>query len=179
MSRCPIHEIAKLAGEAGVPFLVIGGYAVVTHGYTRTTDDLDLITPNSRRQEWTKLLSGLGMSIKHDAATFLQFDPKNETDMKVDLMFVPEDVFNKLGQAAVKGEIEGTPVGTVALLHLIALKCHSFLHGRSDRRIKDMDDLIQLVLVNRLDLNEPELQAIIMRHGNAEIYERLQRACAD
>jgi hypothetical protein len=80
MAKCPIEEIAKRAGEAGVPFLVIGGYAVIAHGYVRTTDDLDLI---------------------------------------------------------------------------------------------------HLILINQLDLNEPELRATILKHGNAEIYEKLQHACAD
>ena len=42
-----------------------------------------------------------------------------------------------------------------------------------------MDDLIHLILINRLDLNEPELRAIILKHGNAEIYEKLRYACAN
>jgi predicted nucleotidyltransferase len=179
MRRCPIHEIARKAAQAGIPFLIIGGYAVLSHGHTRTTDDLDLITPNSRRQEWTKLLTELGMSIKHDATAFLQFDPRETNEMEVDLMFVAKEVFDKLFHAAVETKVEGIPVRTVALVHLIALKCHSFLNGRPDRRFKDIDDLIQLILVNRLDLNEPELRSIILKHGNAEIYERLRRACAD
>jgi hypothetical protein len=32
---------------------------------------------------------------------------------------------------------------------------------------------------NHLDLNEPELQAIILKHGNAKIHETLRQACAD
>lgn len=179
MAKCPIQEIAREAGEAGIPFLVIGGYAVLAHGYLRTTDDLDLITPYGRRLEWSRLLSGFGMFLKNDAATFLQFDPKNEADMKVDLMFVSEEVFDQLGQAAVEAEIEGTTVRVVALLHLIALKCHALQHSKSMRRLKDMDDLIHLILINRLDLNEPELRAIILKHGNAETYEKLRHACAD
>ena len=47
------------------------------------------------------------------------------------------------------------------------------------RRLKDMDDLIQLILINRLDLNEPQLRATILKHGNSELYEKLRQACAD
>ena len=32
MAKCPIQEIAKKAGEARIPFLIIGGYAVFAHG---------------------------------------------------------------------------------------------------------------------------------------------------
>jgi hypothetical protein len=42
-----------------------------------------------------------------------------------------------------------------------------------------MDDLVQLILINRLDLNEPELRATILKHGNAEMFEKLQQVCAD
>jgi predicted nucleotidyltransferase len=178
MRRCPIKKISEKAGEAGVSFLVIGGYAVSTHGYTRMTDDLDLIIPGGQRFRWSKLLDGFEMVIKNDAATFLQFDPKDKTEMEVDLMFVSENVFDQLNQAAIETTIENVKVKVVSLLHLIALKCHSLQHSKTLRRLKDMDDLIQLILVNRLDLKEPELRTIILKYGSAETYEKLRHACA-
>ena len=177
--KCPIQEIANQAGDAGISFLVIGGYAVFAHGYVRATDDLDLIVQRGRRMELSKLLVDMGMSVKNDAANFLQFDSRNKAGMDVDLMFVSEEVFERLEQAAVKTKIEGVPVQVVSLLHLIALKCHALQHSKSLRRLKDMDDLVQLILVNGLDLKEPELGAIILKHGNAELYEKLRHACAD
>jgi len=179
MAKCPIHEIAKRASQAGIPFLVIGGYAVFAHGHVRATDDLDLIVQRGRRVQLRGLLAGLGMSVKNDAANFIQFDSPDESGMGVDLMFVSEEVFDQLERAAIKARVEGHPVLVVSLPHLIALKCHALQHSKSARRLKDMDDLIQLVLINRLDLNEPELRATILKHGNAEIYEKLQHACAD
>ena len=99
--------------------------------------------------------------------------------MDVDLMFVSEDVFSQLESASVEAKMEGATVRVVSLLHLIALKCHALQHSKSIRRLKDMDDLVQLILINRLDLNEPELRATILKHGNAETYEKLRHACAD
>ena len=179
MRQCPIQKISKQAEDAGIPFLVIGGYAVLAHGYTRTTDDLDLIVQRGRRAQWSKLLDGFGMVVKNDAANFLQFDPADKANMEVDLMFVSEDVFEQLNQTAVKATVEDVQVRVVSLLHLIALKCHSFQHSKSMRRLKDMDDLVQLVLINRLDLKDPELRATILKHGNPETYEKLRHACAD
>jgi len=179
MSKCPITDILRKADEVGFPFLIIGGYAVYAHGYVRTTDDLDLAVQRGRRAEWRKLMGELGMSVKHDASTFLQFDPGDEAGIGVDLMFVSEDVFDQLNRESVETKMEGVRVRVVALLHLIALKCHALQHSKSMRRLKDMDDLIQLILINRLDLNETELQATILKHGNPEIYEKLRRACAN
>lgn len=179
MRKCPIQKLSEKAKVAGIPFLVIGGYAVQAHGYVRMTDDLDLIVPHGQRAQWNNLLGEFGMIVKNDAATFLQFDSKDEAGMEVDLMFVSEAVFARLSQTAVEATIEGVRVNVVALLHLIALKCHSFQHSKSMRRLKDMDDLVQLILVNRLDLNEPELRATILKHANADTYEKLRHACAD
>ena len=179
MAKCPIREIAKRADDAGIPFLVIGGYAVFAHGYVRTTDDLDLIVQRGRRAQLGKQLGDLGMTVKNDAANFVQFDPPDESGMDVDLMFVSDDVFGRLEQSAIEATVEGTQVRVVSLLHLIALKCHALQHSKSLRRLKDMDDLVQLILINRLDLNEPELPATILKHGNAEVYEKLQHACAN
>lgn len=174
-----IQDISRKAGEAGLSFLVIGGYAVLAHGYTRTTDDLDLLAQSVRRSDWMKLMTELGMSVKSDAPTFLQFDPASDARIGVDLMFVSESAFSKMDQAAVVSKAEGVSVRVVALLHLIALKCHALQHSKALRRLKDMDDLIYLILINRLDLNEPELQATILKHGNQELYENLRHACAD
>jgi hypothetical protein len=38
--------------------------------------------------------------------------------------------------------------------------------------------LFQLIGINHLDLNEPELRATILKHGNQELYEKPQRAYA-
>jgi predicted nucleotidyltransferase len=125
------------------------------------------------------MLGDLGMTVKNDAANFVQFDPRDEGGMDVDLMFVSEDVFGRLDQAAIKATVEGMQVRVVSLLHLIALKCHALQHSKSLRRLKDMDDVVQLILINRLDLNEPELRATILKHGNTEIYEKLRLTCAN
>jgi hypothetical protein len=127
----------------------------------------------------SQLLGDLGMSAKHPAANFVHFDSKDETGMDVDLMFVSEDVFSQLDRAAIEARVESVAVRMVSLRHLIALKCHALQHSKSILRLKDMDDLIQLILINRLDLNEPELRGIILKHGNLELYEKLRHASAD
>jgi hypothetical protein len=172
------HTITQKAGEAGLPFLVIGGYAVMAHGFVRATDDLDLLVQHSRRDQWRGLLEGLGMKVYREAPAFAQFDPPLGVGLPVDLMFVSEEVFNQMRAKAEPASVEDASFGVVSLLHLIALKCHAILHGMPVRRIKDTEDLIQLAIINHLDLNEPELRATIVKHGDQELYEKLRRASA-
>jgi hypothetical protein len=93
-------------------------------------------------------------------------------------MFVAKEVFDQMWAEAEPANLEGASFGVVSLLHLIALKCHAIRHGKPVRRIKDTEDLIQLAIINHLDLNEPELRATILKHGDQELYEELRRACA-
>jgi len=180
MRKCPIQEIANGAKAANIPFLVIGGYAVITHGYTRTTEDLDLLIQRGRRAHSSKLITDLGMSVKNDASNFVQFESKDGLIMDVDLMFVSEPVFSQLDNAAIPSTVDGISVRTVSLLHLIALKCHAIRNSNSQLRIiKDTDDLVHLIALNRLDLNEPELRATILKHGSEELYGKLRHACSE
>ncbi len=178
MRRCPIQEVANNAQKANIPFLVIGGYAVIAHGYVRTTDDLDILVERGRRAHSSKLMSDLGMSFKNDAANFAQFESRSDSEMNVDLMFVSESAFSLLNNAAIPSSVDGVSVKVVSLLHLIALKSHSIKNSDSQLRIiKDTDDLVHLIVLNHLDLNEAELRATILKHGNQELYDKLRHAC--
>lgn len=173
-----LRTISQKAGEAGLPLLIIGGYAVMAHGFVRATDDLDLLVQGSRRDQWRRLLEELGMSVYREAPAFMQFNPPPGARLPVDLMFVADEVFERMRADAQQAIVEDVSFGIVSLLHLIALKCHAIQHGKPLRRLKDTEDLIQLITLNGLHLNEPELQATILKHGNQELYEKLQRACA-
>lgn len=172
------QTITQKAAEAGFTFLVIWGYAVMAHGFVRATDDPDLLVQRTRRDQWRRFLEGLGMTVYREAPAFTQFNPPPGGRLPVDLMVVPDGIFDQMRACAEPASVGGVAFGVVSLLHLIALKCHAIQHGKSLRRIKDTDDLIQLITINGLDLNEPELRATVLKHGDQELYERLRRACA-
>lgn len=43
MNREAVERIAKALNDAGVPFIVVGGVAVIAHGYGRTTQGLGIV----------------------------------------------------------------------------------------------------------------------------------------
>jgi len=93
------------------------------------------------------------------------------------MMFVEDAVFGRMQAESEKASVHGVTVGVVSLLHLIALKCHAFRPGREGRRFKDIEDMIHLITINRIDLNDQELRATILKHGTEELFGKLQRAC--
>ncbi|MBI3299710.1 MAG: hypothetical protein HYZ75_16205 [Elusimicrobia bacterium] len=57
MERSSIESIVRGLNEAGVRYLIVGGLAVVAHGYLRFTADLDLVLD----MESENLLKGLAV----------------------------------------------------------------------------------------------------------------------
>jgi hypothetical protein len=171
-----LANIAARAKEKGLPFLIAGGHAVIAHGHARNTFDIDLVIPRPLKEAWLKLALSLGYSLYSERPTFLQFNPPDDTSMPLDLMLVGEETFNKLAAASVPAPSSVSEARVVSLLHLVALKCHAIKHGHSGRIVKDADDVINLVLANRLDPDDAALRELVLRHGTLEFYEKLRRA---
>src|SRR6516164_4411213 len=90
----PIFASVFLAlNEAGVPFLVIGGHAVVLHGHLRNTFDLDLLIADSALATARSALNNLGYRTYFETDAFLQLQaPENLPP--IDLMIVDDQTFN-------------------------------------------------------------------------------------
>jgi hypothetical protein len=177
-----LRTISARAGEAGLPFFIIGGYAVMAHGFVRATDDLDLLARAGQRDDWRRLLGEMGMTVYREAPTFVQFNPAPGAGLPVDIMFVADEVFARMQPDAVRKTVQGVPIDIVSLNQLIALKCHAIKSVKDRtgnlRIIKDTDDLIHLIAANGLNLNKPEIRAIILKYGDEDLYLKLRRACA-
>ena len=63
------------------------------------------------------------------------------------------------------------------LQHLIALKVHALKHSHIGRFLKDFQDVVGLIQVNRLDVASAEVKEIFERYGNTDLYEKVVRAC--
>jgi hypothetical protein len=92
----PIFASVFLAlNEAGVPFLVIGGHAVVLHGRLRNTFDLDLLIADSTLATARSALTNLGYRTYFETDAFLQLQaPENFPPL--DLMVVDDQTFDRL-----------------------------------------------------------------------------------
>ena len=171
-----VANISREAAKINLPFLLIGGYAVLAHGFVRTTGDIDFLVRKSQAAVWQELLEGLKYAVKFSGPAFLQFDPPPTETLPLDLIFVSDENFAPMFSAGKQIEIEGAVTRVVSLPHLFALKCHAF-KCRPHRALKDIEDLVQLAKLNKLDLNEPALRAILIKHGGNEFYELLKREC--
>jgi len=167
--------LAACAGDEKLPFLIIGAHALSVHGHTRLTDDLDLLVPRKQAGVWRDKMRALGYTPLNVHDNFIQFAaPPGGLDL--DLMLVNDETFEKLCRDAVESSIVGVRVRVVSLDHLLALKLFALKQSQPHRVVKDMDDVIQLVLKNGLDIGQEKYRQLFEKYGTAELYERIRYA---
>jgi hypothetical protein len=170
-----LFAICEKAESKGLPSLLIGGHAVIAHGHARNTFDLDLIIPRSALEAWREFLLPQGYTLHSEGPTFAQFDPPKDQMLPLDLMIVGEETFQRFEGAALPVSETVTGIRMVALKHLLALKSHAIRHGHPGRVEKDVDDVIGLVRVNRINVSDREWREVFLKHGPPELHEKLLR----
>jgi len=124
-----------------VRFVLVGGYAAVIHGNTRTTGDMDFFV--DRTEENAKLLvkaiadfgfGGLGFKAE-DVMNDKMFISMGIPPLKIDILTsIPAVSFKEVYEHAIDYEEENVKVKVIDIHHLIRNKTAS---GRP----KDMDDV--------------------------------------
>jgi predicted nucleotidyltransferase len=170
-----LEQIQGAATQRGMAFLLIGGFAVIEHGYARLTNDLDLLVCREEAAAWRELLLGLRYRLDHDGGNFQQYSPPEPGAMPVDLMLVAPRTFDGMLAAARPIEVQGASVRLVSLDHLLALKLHALKQARLHRFLQDFQDVLELVRVNKLDLRSPRFRDLFLRYGTADLYDKFLR----
>jgi hypothetical protein len=129
------RELTTLMRREGIPGIVIGGIAVVLHGYLRTTKDIDIFLDQPLETFADRLI----------AAGF-QFDEQRSEFVRemVPVHLVTRDQVTRPPRRTV--EIDG--IITVSLADLIDMKLES--GSKNILRAQDMADVIGLIRHNGL-----------------------------
>ncbi len=139
----------KQLNNFNVPYIVIGGFAVVIHGYQRTTNDLDIwIFPRQKNLiGFKKALSSFGIEIDSlSDEVFLQKDKNisiGEPPFKIHLIKqISGADFEDAYQRVRKYNWEDITVNVLDIDDLINIKIKS-------GRYKDFDDVKNLKEINK------------------------------
>jgi predicted nucleotidyltransferase len=170
--------VTKLATEAGLAFLVIGGNAVIAHGYQRGTKDVDLLVRDADLPAWNDLVRGLGYSEYFMSGSFQMYNDPAEVLAPLDLLIVGDETFLKMTTHPETVMLEGATIQIPRLSHLIALKLHAIRQNPTKRYARDMGDIVELLSVNGINLEMPEFRAIFDRYATAAIRAEVERRLA-
>ena len=119
-------EILEALSRGGVEFVVVGGIAVQTHGYIRSTRDVDIVTspaaPAATRL--SQALSALGAEEIGRNAHLTRFDTRSGRLDVLDLEEVAgaPGSFDELRRRALVVELDGIEIPVAGLDDLVRMK---------------------------------------------------------
>lgn len=175
-------SLALLAGKSeamGLPFMLVGGNALIHYGLPRFTRDIDFLVPETSVQAWLSFLEAEGLVCYHRTGAFLQFDGQASGMAPVDLMIVGMDTWNKLLEAARREVVaDGFAIWVPSPVHLIAMKLQAYRNPNRSAREQDWSDILHLVRRFIPDISAREFHDLVQRHGGEPAYARLQRDIA-
>jgi hypothetical protein len=133
-----LKRLARALESAGAQYLLIGGYALLAHGYPRATVDIDLLVP--QRPAAAEPLRRALMVLPDrsaagiEAAWFEEGEGIRIADeIVVDLIFrTCGETFDTLAPFAQVIELDGVPLRTVNLAGLLKTK-----QSQRDRDVQD------------------------------------------
>ena len=140
------QDFLKSLNNNHVEYVLVGGYSVILHGYSRTTGDMDILVRNSK-ENYLKIKQAFyefGMSVFD--MTEQKFLDNNTSDVftfgrqpcAIDIMTaIKGSSFDEIFNHAVSIDVEGIPVKTIHINQLIEVK-------KASGRYKDFDDIEKL-----------------------------------
>jgi hypothetical protein len=170
-----LQQIQQKAEELRLEFLLIGGLAVIEHGFARLTTDIDLLVRKGGREPWKALLAALGYRPINEQDTFQQYERPGLGGWPLDLMLVNDATYDGMAGASLAANVMGAPVRMVSLKHLLALKLHVLKQRKLHRFLDDFIDVTELVKSNRLDLQSAEFRDLFLRYGSTDLYDKVCR----
>jgi hypothetical protein len=170
-----IAELARIFREKHIPYMLMGGHAVISHGQPRFTDDIDITLsfPKERYKEIINMLSenfeplfgNLDEFIDKSWVLPMQFKPKG---VIVDVLFSDTVFESEAIKEGVKEIIEGEEVNFISAENLIVQKIFA---GRT----KDIADVETILTVKRDKLDyariEERIRAFDRDMGQTDLFE--------
>ncbi len=144
IGNAPITQTAKrldaVLRQSGLPYALVGGYAVQHYGYPRFTEDIDAVVRDRESVKTALLHSGQFKAIQGSKMTVVD----RSNGVPVDLLAGGQ----RDSAAALpypQPEDSSSGIQFISLPHLFNMKL-------SARRMKDLADVVELIKANQLPL---------------------------
>ena len=170
-----LPDFIRLAGdEPTLGYLLIGGFAVGVHGYTRPTFDVDFLVRRSDLAAWKTKLLGAGLSLFAERSAFAQFSQSENQD-GLDLMLVEDRTFERMDATAINADFDGMMSRVVSLDNLLVLKLHVLHQALPHRTGKDAEDVEELLRRNHVPLESDHYRNLFLTYGDQNLYDTFCR----
>ncbi|MDD5678927.1 MAG: nucleotidyl transferase AbiEii/AbiGii toxin family protein [Kiritimatiellae bacterium] len=156
----------------GVDCILIGGFAVNYHGYTRNTLDVDFMIFAEQLDTVRRIMTQAGftnIAIQDNVAFF----SAPGSPLRVDFLRVDRDTMRELLANAILATVQGFEIKVAALRDLIGMKIFALSQDVPRRMGKDLPDIAYLSVLHNLDL-ESYIQPLCSRFGTSKVYDLIR-----
>lgn len=171
-----VVELLRRAQQERLPFLLVGGHAVILYQVPRFTRDIDFVVPDEASERWLEFLQRLSYRVYHRTAAFIQLEPATPGTMPpVDLMLVDEGTWAKLMAKAREIDAgDGMLLPVPHPWHLIAMKLTAARSSARRAGASDWSDIFDLLRTCKIDRADPEFRQLVVQFGGEESLRRIE-----
>jgi hypothetical protein len=163
-----IKEVLAGFAVCRTPPALIGGLALAAHRVVRATQDVDFLTDLDDADRLHAMVLGLGYQCLHrseDAANY------RRGDEGLDFIYAHRPVARRLLAEAQSRDTGMGHLRVVNVEGLIGLKLQGYVND--PRRVRDLDDIRQLLRANRATLDMAEVQEYFKLFERSELLGQL------
>ena len=166
-----LREADRFLRAANIDYALIGGVAVNLHGVLRATADLDVLLRDEDRDAAHRTLVEHGyapIDRREDIASYVRGSER------LDVLFARRPISRDLLARASEHEMGDLRLRAISVEGLIGLKVQAFTDD--PRRLKDLNDLVELFKVHRHRLDIDEIRAYFRLFDRERLLDDLLRA---
>ncbi|NLX26687.1 MAG: nucleotidyltransferase family protein [Lentisphaerae bacterium] len=163
--------VAENLPKVGVDFLMIGGHAVNYYGYVRATMDVDFMIAASDVANVREVMKLAGFTNISESENVVFFS-RPESSLRVDFLPVDASTMEMLLERSVVVDYAGSSLRIPCLEDLVAMKLFALKNGSPKRRLKDSEDVVQLVVEYDWSV-ENQLKPLCLRFADKALFEEL------
>jgi len=156
----------------GVKVILVGGFAVNYHGYTRNTLDVDFMIAADDLDAVKQIMKQAGFTNIVTEASVAFFSAP-DSPLRADFLCVDRDTLRKLLAGALHARVHGCELKVPALRDLLGMKIFALSQDVARRMGKDLPDIVNLSVLHNLDL-ESDIRPLCDRFGTREVYDLIR-----
>jgi len=168
-----LAEIGGFLDQERIPFALVGALAVHAYGYSRATNDVDLLVAREAQDPLISFMESRGFETLHRSEGYSNHLHTDPSRGRVDVVYVDRGTWDKIASGSRR-----VTVGTRAVVlpkpeHLAAMKVHAMKNDPA-RTFKDLADIQFLMSLPGVDRNE--IRGYFEDAGLRERFRELDRS---
>jgi hypothetical protein len=168
-----VADVGGFLDREGLPFAVVGALAVHAYGYSRATNDLDLLVQREAQDRLIAFLESRGFETLHRSDGYSNHLHRDPSGGRLDVVYVDRDTWDKIDAAARQVSMGERKVAVPKPEHLVAMKVHAMKNDPA-RTFKDMADIQFLLSLPAVDRDE--VRSYFEDAGLLERFRELDRS---